>query len=223
MEELDNNEPERIRYLTSLVELLREQEDYVTLSHIFHNLGNTELRDKYIDKALANNAANWAIVALRSLQGRIDLIPEGAVDEVLSKEEKAGLWADRARTLYGLNRYHEAAHDYVRIVLKSLDDENYFTAAYYLKELGSRKLIEKLFEKALEDAAVEGDLWWQYRALDELGWKSELKHFLIQNTQAIRDAGNSLLFSALLEVEGKSEEARKYRLKYFAKDPGEDP
>ena len=138
----------RIKYATTLVERLRENQDYVTLATIYDDMGNDELRDKYIDLALEGDDSDWLITDLRSMQGRPDLIPDDVVDRHLTRQHDIEDWSNRARTLFGLGRHVEAIHDYVKSVLEDLERGRLFPAAYYLKELFERDLVDRLFELA---------------------------------------------------------------------------
>jgi len=42
-----------------------------------------------------------------------------------------------------------------------------------------------LFIASLKQASDRGDLWWQYRALQELEWHSEAREFLLENQEEI--------------------------------------
>ena len=70
--------------VTSLGEIYRENKEHLMLAHHYHNIGNKELRDKYIELALENNPTDYDIVDLRALQGRVELIP----NEVIAREKK---------------------------------------------------------------------------------------------------------------------------------------
>jgi hypothetical protein len=87
--------------------------------------------------------------------------------------------------------------DYLKGIQECLGEEKIFTTAIYLKELSESGLIDELFVLALKQAKEDNDLWWQARALQELGWKSELDEFLRRNEKEIRGSGN-LLFLAML-------------------------
>lgn len=212
----DEIEPEanRIKYLTTLIERLRETEDYITLAHIYDDMGNNELRDKYIDLALEGYDSDWLVIDLRSMQGRQDLIPDEVIERRLREQHDAEDWSQRARTFVDLGRNVEAAHDYVKSVLESLEEGNIFSAAYYLKELFEKDIVDRLFETSLRKFAEDGDLWWQVRCLQELGWNSELKEFLLAHEDEIEESGRIQLKSYLLRAQGDSEGADKASLEF---------
>ena len=78
--------------------------------------------------------SDWLVIDLRSMQGRLDLIPDDVADRRLREQHDSQDWSQRARTLMDLGRYLEAAHDYVKSVFEDLEEGNLFGAAYYLKE-----------------------------------------------------------------------------------------
>lgn len=210
------SEENRIKYLTTLIERLRENQDYITLASVYNDMGNSELRDKYIELALERDNSDWLVIDLRSMQGRQDLIPSGVVDRRLARQGDVEDWANRARTLVDLGRYAEAARDYVKDVLRSLEEGRVFTAAYYLDELVEKGLINRLFEKALQDATDKNDLWWQVRCLQELGWDDELNELLLASEDEIVSSGRPVLYHLLLRAKGDQDEARKASIEFLA-------
>ena len=212
IEEEDN----RIRYLTTLIERLRETQDYITLASIYDDLDSADLRDKYIDLALERDSPDWLVIDLRSMQNRCDLIPNDVVERRLARQTEIRDWSNRARTLVDLGRNIEAAHDYAKATLESLENGKIFHAAFCLKELVEKGLIDCLFEKALEEATAENDLWWQIRSLQELGWDSELDDLLLANEDEIEASENLLLKSYLLLAKGDEEGADKISIEFSA-------
>jgi hypothetical protein len=195
---------EYIQYITSLTEIYKENEQYELLAMQYSTIGNEELRDKYIELAIENNQSDETIIYLRSLQNKTELIPEDVRERVCADLTNNKNWTQRARFYLNFNRKLEAAKDYIRGILESLDNNNYFTAAFYLKELNQEKLGCHLFELALEEAAKEGDLWWQIRALEELGWYSEIDELVLKNARKIEELGDLSLLSKLESARGNS-------------------
>jgi hypothetical protein len=209
-------EGNQIRYLTSLIETLREKKDYITLANVYDDMDNNQLRDKYIDLALESDDSDWLVIYLRSMQDRRDLIPADVAERRLSDQLTRQDWPQRARTLVNLGRHVEAAHDYTRHVFGSLERGRIFTSAYYLKELFEEDLVDRLFEAALQEATDEGDLWWQVRCLQELEWDSELKDLLLSNEEEIRSSGDLKLLPLLLRAKGDDEGADKASIEFNA-------
>ncbi len=92
------------------------------------------------------------------------------------------------------------------------ENKNYSQRArFYLKELVEKNLIDRLFEAALKKATEEEDLWWQIRALEELGWQSELSDLLFRNANVIEESGNTRIKILLAKARGNNEEYLELR------------
>lgn len=111
-------------------------------------------------------------------------------------------WSQLARLYVKIGDYKKAAENYIKSVIKDLRKGNIFSAAFYLKELAGEGVIEALFEMAFRESTVKCDLWWQVRALQELGWESELKDLLLEKKEEIEKSGNILLQELLAMVQG---------------------
>lgn len=191
-----------IELATSVAEAYRENEEYSLLAVHYHALGNYELRDKYIEIALENEPIDQTICYLRALQDRPELIPQDVSEREINRLTNHGDWLQRARLYVELGRTREAVHDYVKGVGHSLDEGRTFSAAFYLRELFNRGLVEQLFVLALREAEAEGDLWWQVRALEELGWQQELDNLILRNADAIEHEGKLPLRIHLARIRG---------------------
>lgn len=192
---------------TSLAEIYRENENYEELALHYHRIGNSELRDKYIELAISKDPSDSTVCFLRARQGRPDLIPEEVVSRRLTLLERDPL--QRGRFFVDLGKYLEAARDYVQGVKETLDDNNIFSTAFYLKEMFEAGVVNELFQLALKEAQEEHSLWWQVRALEELGWKSELRELLLEHCQEIELSGTGALRAKLAWAKGdKAEQAR---------------
>lgn len=186
-----------IELLTSLAEIYREKEDFELLAIHYDGIGNEELRDKYIDLALKKQLSDSWVILLRSLQGRADLIPQEVIEREYEQRRKYNDWLQRARMLSKVGRNQEAVADYLRGIQKTLKENRIFSAAFYLKELASSNLIQEMFILAFKKASDDGDLWWQVRALQELGWESELRDLLIEHEDEI-SSGDDLMLKMYL-------------------------
>jgi tetratricopeptide (TPR) repeat protein len=204
-------EGQKLEEITSIVEIFRENEEFGFLANLYHSIGNYELRDKYIELALAKNPSDFDIVNLRCLQGKPELIPE----EVIKREEIRYAsnedWSQKARFSRRLGKPRDAVEDYVRGILRSLEKGSTFSAAYYLKELIKSNLGQELFIIAFKEAIDRGDLWWQVRALDELGWQKELDEHLLKNAKEIEDSGDLNLNILLAKARGNTEQYLELR------------
>lgn len=188
-----------------MAEIYRENQEYVMLAIHYHGIGNTELRDKYIEIAITKDASDDTICFLRGLQGKPELIPNEVINRELERYTKHRDWSQRARFYKSLGRKIEAAKDYVEGVKQDLAEDNVFAAAFYLKEFVEEGHIDELFLEAFRRAKANNDLWWQVRALEELGWEKELKAFLLENEEDIVKSGDPGLLIELSRVKGDTD------------------
>jgi len=203
----------RIRRVTSIAEAYRESGQFSLLADFYDALGNAELRDKYIEIVLSEeNPPDSEIIHLRSMQKRPDLIP----DEVVAREEAAynesGDLLQRARFYFDLGRHRQAALDYVEGIAESLHEGRVFSAAFYLKELAASGIAQELFVEALRKSAEDDELWWQVRALQELGWHTELKALLLEHAAEIDEDGPLMLKMLLADARGDEDERDRIRV-----------
>lgn len=198
-----------VQIITSIAEIYRENKQYELLAIHYDSISNKSLRDKYIELAIKKNPTDQNISFLRSLQGKPELIPKEIISRELARYTRNQDWSQRARFYRKINRHLEAAKDYMTSIKSNLDNKNIFSAAFYLKEMVEEGAIEELFVEALKNARKKKDLWWQVRALQELGWKKELKKLLEDNTEKIRKSGNSMLLMLLAKLRGQEKEVTK--------------
>ena len=187
---------------TSIAEIYRENKEYELLATHYNSIGNAELRDKYIELALQRKPHDTTICYLRGLQNRPDLIPPDVLKRELKRYDKYQDHTERGRLLSTVGQSREAAISYVKGILRSLEDDNAFSAAYYIKELAEDGVLEQLFMLALKQAREEGDLWWQVRAMQELGWDEELHKLLLANRGDIEASDNPELQRLLADAIG---------------------
>jgi hypothetical protein len=174
---------------TTLAEIYRERGQHELLALHYDAIGNTELRDKYIDLALKEAPTDDSIFFLRRLQGRMDLVPEKVRKRLLAKYKRLGADSQIARYYSDLNDHPTALSAYLRDIQTSLSEGNIFSAAFYLKE--AARMLPDLFTLALAQAKADGVLWWQVRALQELGWDDELSELLMANRERIEGSGDA--------------------------------
>lgn len=196
----DNSE--YIKYLTSIMEMHREKEQFDLLAMQYSLMGNEKLRDKYINLALKNNPGDATIIYFRALQNKIDLVPKEIQQREYERLSKNEDWAQRARFHINHKNYLDALKDYINSVNSDINNGNFFSAAFYLKEMFEKNLVQKIFEMALKKSIESGDLWWQIRALEELEWISELYSLLIENADSIEQSDDPLLLEKLERARG---------------------
>ena len=190
----------KMAMITSIIEDLKERKEYVLLSMFYNNIGNKELRDKYIDAALSEEQDPELTIILRSLQGRAGSIPKKIVNAEIKRLRASKNWTQLGRVYADLENWNKAATCYCNGVIDLLKEDNIFGAAYYLKEMVlDKKLHEEFFKKFLRTADERGDLWWHIRTLQELGWETELNALLKTNEKQIKQSGDPYLLSLLYE------------------------
>lgn len=187
----DESEPPASNYegdvelVTSLVEIHKEEESWLELALLYHHVGNRDLRDKYIELAISAGVHDSTEIYLRGLQGKANLVKTDVAEQVLDELADGEYWHDRARRLMDMGRPREAVIDYLKSILDSMEEGNAFSAAFYLRELVDADLITQTYLMAFDDAAAEGDLWWQVRVLEDLKWETELHAFVLAHRDEI--------------------------------------
>ncbi len=207
----DGESIDNIDVITGVAEVLRENKEFEILAMHYDGV-NDELRDKYIEKALAEKPEDSTICFLRSMQNRPDLIPDDLIDRELARYNRNNDYSQRARFQRDLGRYPEAVCDYLTGVLESMNDENYFSAAFYLKERYEYSLVDELLMLALKKAEDREDLWWQIRALQELEWQEELKDLLLKNRKLIEKSEDYKIKELLAAAMGKIDDYKRIRI-----------
>jgi hypothetical protein len=207
-EQSSGEEPARqveLELPTSIAEIYRENEEWLLLVFHYGAIGNTELRDKYVDVLLSENPSDDEIIFLRDLQGRLDLVPSEVIHCERSRWQDSDDELQRARFYVRIGAHREAVTDYAAGIAESIAEGNTSSAAYYLKELSESGLADRLFREALAEAAEKDDLWWQVRALQELGWDSEMDDLLRRNEGAIETTRDPELLALLASAKGDEE------------------
>lgn len=201
-----------LKSLTMTLDILKERKQYWLLAIEYDALGNTDLRDKYIELTLQREDDDDTLIFLRSMQGRQDLIPPEVIRREVRRRKKYKDWSQLARLYENIGDHKNAVRYYCRSILQSLEEEdNVFSAAYYLKELSETELSRHLFEAAYRKASDADDLWWRIRALQELGWQDELKSVLVKHRTEIEKTGSSLLREALYQATDETDKLYEER------------
>jgi hypothetical protein len=71
--------------------------------------------------------------------------------------------------------------------------------------------------RPLGHATEEGDLWWQIRALQELGWYKELNELVLRNSEEIARSGDPYMLILLADARGEEQQSMEHR-KDFARN-----
>jgi hypothetical protein len=211
---LEKNSEYKLEWATSLAEIYRENGDNEALAIHYNRVGNNELRDKYIERTLQEFPTDATIIYLRGLQSKPKLIPEDVVARQIEWATRNEDWSRRARINSKLGNHIEAAKDYVKQVSKALDDGSIFNAAFYLQELVEKGLIQELFIEALKNAQKNQDLWWQIRAMQELGWQRECDQLILDHSEEILTSHDPMFLRLLASAKGDSRESLELDKKY---------
>lgn len=200
-----------IELATSIAEIYRENNELELLAIHYDKIGNKELRDKYIEEVLKNNPSDSSIIFLRAMQKRSELIPKEVIDREIKRSLNNNDWSQLGRLYVDIGDYKNAVEYYIKGIEEDIQKKRFFSVAFYIKELVEEGLVNALFAMVLHDAAAKGDLWLQVRALEELGWESELKELLIKNKDKIKRSKDILLQSKLTAVLGDRDQYVKTR------------
>src|SRR6266571_3981208 len=119
-----------VELATSLAEIYRDREEYELLALHYLGIGNDELRDKYVDLAIQQGMDDDSLIFFRSVQHRLDLIPEEVKRRRIEKLEDQGLWFSLGRLYRELEEYQLATQATCKAVVAAIEEGNIFTAAF---------------------------------------------------------------------------------------------
>jgi len=165
---------------TSLAEIYRENQEYELLALHYLSIGNDELRDKYIELAIQQGIDDDGVIFFRSAQDRLKIVPSEVIERRTKTLEERNDWFSLGRLYRTLGDFKKAAVYGCKAVIDAIEKGNTFNAAFNLKEMVEEDVVESLFIASMEKARDEDDWWWQYRSLQELGWDSEARSFLLE-------------------------------------------
>ncbi len=206
---------------TTIAEIYGDKQEYELLAMHYLGIGNDELRDKYINLAMNQGVDDDTHIFFRGVQNRLDLLPQDVIDRRIATLKKQKDWLQLGRLYRTLGDSPASASSICLGAIEAIKRGNIFSAAYYLKEMMEEGTIDDLFIEALKKASEEGDLWWQYRSLQELGWDSEAHQLLLDHKEEIENDADSPLLEYLLlalgntrrYVEVRKDEARSISAK----------
>ena len=194
-----------LELITTVLDVLKENKEYDLLAMHYHTIGNTELRDKYIDLALSRKIDAETEMYLRKIQDKIELVDPKRIKRRIDRLKKSANWSQLDRLYADVKDCEQATFYYCRSICEDLQESNVFSAAYYLKEMNEKELDMSLFEKAYRGFCEKNDLWWQVRSLQELGWESELKALILSNRVEIEQSGDLRLLELLYAITGEKD------------------
>lgn len=201
--ELDSiSQSTNLELVTSVAEILRDREEYELLALHYYGIGNDELRDKYVELAINQGIDDEALIFFRSSQDKLDLVPPEVVERRVKELEEKEDWFSLGRFYRELGDHEMATINTSKGVITSIQEGNLFSAAFHLKEMIDDGVLEELFISAMEEARYQNDLWWQYRCLQELGWDTEAKEFLLEHQEEIEKSGEAHFIEELTVARG---------------------
>jgi tetratricopeptide (TPR) repeat protein len=197
-----------VELVTTKAEILRENQQLELLAHHYDVVGNIELRDKYIKRALARRPKISPIseIQLRKMQGKLSMVKPDRIREAVKVLSHPEQLSQLARLYVDLGQWEKAIEAYCKDIARMVKDGNLFSAAYYAKEFAEEKLYNRLFESELRSRERAGDLWWQIRCLRELGWDTELAALMRAKRSEIEASGDYFLLSEMYEALGEDEQ-----------------
>ena len=181
------------KQITTELDVLKEKRQYSLMAMLYNVIGNTKLRDKYVELAIKRGVSDNTYIYLRKIQNRIDLIPEKIIKSCLEKQRDNKDWSQLARTYSSLKDFKNSLKYYCQSIIEDLDRGNVFSAAFYTKEISKHKLYIPLFEEEYKKRLKNADLWWQIRCLQELGWEDEVHDLLLKNKKIIENSSDVFL------------------------------
>jgi hypothetical protein len=210
---------------TSIAEIYREREEYELLALHYMEVGNNELRDKYIELAIDQGIEDEALIFFRAAQGQLDLVPKEVIGRRIKELEDANSFFSLGRLYRETGQYEAAVQATCEGAQFAIEEGNVFTAAFHLKEMIEEGTLQELFMIAMEQARKKKDLWWQYRALQELEWYAEGNEFLLKHRKEIEKAGEPHFLEVLAVALGDNDtyiELRKQEAQSISAKPEPD-
>jgi hypothetical protein len=182
------------------MEIAKDRQDWLKVARLYDSIGEIELRDKYVERGLAEEPSPFYQILLHRVRSTKLELEDSIVEAALV--EAADDWTTRAAILLDVGRTVEAAHELLDGVKESLNEGNWFSAAFYMRHGLNGLIVRTLFEMAIEKAKSEDNLWWQLRGFQELEWTDACRELLLGNASRIEKTGNLLLLSALASAKG---------------------
>jgi len=199
----------------NLAEVLRDNQQYELLALLYHECGVIELRDKYIEKALAEQKSARAAISLRALQGRLAEVDSSLIVQELERHQANKDWLQLARLQIVLEHWSEAAQSYCRGIIEALACGDTFSAGSIIQEMTRQAVPSALFEAALRHAADDNNFWWEVKCLQAMGWREELRDYVANKQAWVEKSGDlylQLVLSRVLNNEDKVLQLQKRML-----------
>jgi len=172
--------------LVKRIEELKAARNYQELIFTFDNLGQPNLRDKYIELYLKKPRPFEQQFYFRAMQRRTDLLSQTELKKYFDDLERRKDWQDLSSAYFRIGDKINAAKYLSKHVARAIEQGNWFNAAFCLRSLILQNAVDDLFEKSLDVSRQKKELFWELRALQELEWIDELKAVMRANKDAIK-------------------------------------
>ena len=197
-----------VREVAAQLEIHKAAENWFRVAQIYDEIGDVELRDKYIELTLQHDPSTFDRYRIARIQGSTTDLPQDFIDAAL-EEKWAKDWTWRAAVLMETGDTIAAAHEYLKGIGRAIDNGNWFNAAFYIRHALNRDIADILFIMALRESAEAGDLWWQLRVFEEMGWGDAKRELLLGNESQIMKSGEPHLVQQLAQAKSDAELALK--------------
>lgn len=220
-----NRYREYVRQSLMRIDYYLEHKEWFLLAHEFEVLEQSDLCIKYAKKAISEAIENERWVVAAELQGIFPeaggiepKVAERAIEELVKQKNYTQL----ARLYDKLDEHDLALKYYLKGIKEFIEQRNWFTTGYYLKETGNTTRAKRFFKRALKQAIKEDDVHLIIRCYQELD-DTEAFEAYARDVLSKGDLDKiSLVDLAILyRAVGKFEEADKltekvyYRLTYY--------
>ena len=174
--------------------ILLEHRQFAMLARHYHLLGETELRDKYVELALMETEISLATeVTLRLRQNRLDAVAPARLHEFLASPHSLHGTLEVAQVYRALGRDTEAMLTFCDAIAQMLRAGHRLLAAVLLKRFAEEDFATGLLQEEFRESRRRGSIWMQVRCLQELHWHNELRRFFVDHRIQIETDPNLLL------------------------------
>lgn len=121
-------------------------------------VGNEELRDKYIELSIEQGVDDDTLIFMRAKQGKLDLVPKRIIQQRIKKLETTNHFLSLGRLYRETGNFPKAVKATCEGAQLAINNGNVFTAAFHLKEMVQEGALDELFIIGMEQAGREKDL-----------------------------------------------------------------
>lgn len=201
--EVDSGESTDVREITAQLEIHKSAGNWFRVAQIYDEIGDTELRDKYIEKTIESHPDIFEQYGIARMLGTTTELSQEFINSVI--EDVGEDWTWRAAVLKETGHVDEAAKVYLDGIRASIERGAWFNAAFYIRHALNGEIADMLFLMALRESVQEDDLWWQLRAFEELGWDDAKRELLLGNESRIRESGEAHLMQQFAKAKNDTQ------------------